>query len=502
MSSANPPSGTTTSEESQEKISKPLFLGDGDPKGLGRKRRAHSTRILASTSFRLTLAYAAIFVTGTLVLLYAGGFVMMWILGDQLEKSVVDEAMALEGLYRDQGASALEEEIDQRAAQALETGLSYNLTSGALGADDRELLAGDLPFTGFAAGWFDYQPPDEDDDGEMNKALAYQLDDQLWLVVAVDMDPVHDTWELMLGGTGWTLGISLPLALICGAIMSAMVLRRIETINATTLQIRDGGMSSRVPVEGSGDEFDRLSEHINVMLDSIQTLTRNIQQVSIGIAHDLRTPLTRVYNRLEGLKAGPNNLAPEARERLVGTAEGALEEIGSLLETFDALLRIGQIEAGSRRAGFKRFGLSDMLTELAETYEVMASESGKSLTATIAEGCEMRGDRALLVQMVANVVENAIEHTPAKSKIALNLVKAEGKVNLTVWDSGQGIPRDEHENVFKRFYRLDQSRTNRGNGLGLSIVHAIASLHGINIRLCNQPTGFSIEFSLPMIAPS
>jgi len=296
----------------------------------------------------------------------------------------------------------------------------------------------------------------------------------------------------MLAGTGWTLAISFPLALLCGGMMSAMVLRRIEAISETAKQIRDGGLHRRAPLRGTDDEFDRLTAHINAMLDSIEDLTKNIQEVSSGIAHDLRTPLTRISNRLQALQG-----QEVTKGRLEQATEAALAEVDSLLVTFDALLRIGQIEAGTRRAGFQKLDFSALVGELAETYEVMASESDRSLKTEVAPDIQVQGDRALLVQMVANVLENAIVHTPVQTEISMSLLQQGDAVRLTIVDNGPGVPEEERERVFRRFYRVDRSRSTNGSGLGMSIVRSIANLHEIDVQISDNEPGLRVEFLVP-----
>jgi methyl-accepting chemotaxis protein len=230
------------------------------------------------------MGYATLFVITTLAVIFAVGAVAMFVFRAELKDDVVSELRALEVVAEQEGSAALVSALEARARESGETGLSYQLVSPA-GA----LLFGNFGLAGLDPEWFEFVPPGEEED-EFQLARAIRLVDGSWLAVAADLEPVHDTWELMLAGTGWTLGISFPLALLCGAVMSAMVLRRIETINATTTRIRDGGLNERAPLRGTNDEFDRLTAHINAMLDSIEALTRNIHEVSSGIAHDLRTP--------------------------------------------------------------------------------------------------------------------------------------------------------------------------------------------------------------------
>jgi signal transduction histidine kinase len=442
-------------------------------------------KVFSSASFRLTMGYATLFVVTTLAAVFAAGTIAMLVFRAELKDEVVSELQALEVLAGQEGTRGLVEALEARAAEGAETGLSYHLAG-----PDGEPLFGDFGLVALESGWFEFVPPGEEDD-EFQLARALRLSDGSWLAVAADLEPVHDTWELMLAGTGWTLGISFPLALLCGAVMSAMVLRRIETINATTTRIRDGGLNERAPLRGTNDEFDRLTANINAMLDSIEALTRNIYEVSSGIAHDLRTPLTRVSNRLQALQG-----RQLSRESLDDEVEAVLAELGGVLATFEALLRIGEIEAGTRRAGFQMLDLSALAGELAETYEVMAAENDKALTCSVEPGIRVQGDRALLVQMIANVLENAIVHTPAGTVISLSLSGTADGACLAIADSGPGLTDAERQRIFTRFYRGDRSRPANGNGLGMSIVRSIAALHGIKVALADNAPGLRVELSL------
>ena len=255
--------------------------------------------------------------------------------------------------------------------------------------------------------------------------------------------------------------------------------------------MREGELSRRAPVAGTGDEFDSLAKNINAMLAQIETLTRNLRNVSVGIAHELRTPLARIQNRLVELQA--NDLP---REKVDAAVAAGLAEIEAALVTFDALLKIGQIEADAQRKGFEMLKLSDLVAELAEVYEPVASESGKRLDARIDADVELVGNRALLAQMISNLLENAIEHTPEGTHITLALDATAGARRLVVQDDGPGIPEADSEQVFERFYRLERNRKAPGNGLGLSLVKSICSLHGFAIRLVSANPGARFEISV------
>ena len=279
---------------------------------------------------------------------------------------------------------------------------------------------------------------------------SLSLPDGGWLNAAVSQERYHDVAELMLAGAVWTVAIALPLALLSGALLSRAILGRLAEIAATAESVRGGTLSQRVPVSAKGDEFDRLSVALNGMLGTIEALTRNLRNVSVGIAHELRGPLTRVRNRL--VTIDPRD--PDAVEPAI---ESSLAEIDATLVTFDALLKIGQIEARSPGHGFRAVDLSMLLAELAEIYRPVAADRCKRLDARIAANVVLQGDRPLLTQMISNLLENAIEHTPDGTRITVELGAAGGVHQLVVQDDGPGIPPSETERIFDRFYRLEHT---------------------------------------------
>jgi signal transduction histidine kinase len=224
------------------------------------------------------------------------------------------------------------------------------------------------------------------------------------------------------------------------------------------------------------------------MLDTIETLTRNLRNVSVGIAHELRGPLTRLRNRLVAMN-------PSEPEGLEPAIESSIAELDATLVTFDALLKIGQIETRSQGKGFGAVDLSGLLAELAEVYAPVAADQRKRLDARIAANVVLHGDRPLLTQMISNLLENAIEHTPENTRIVVELDAAGGGHRLVVQDDGPGIPPAETERVFDRFYRLDGGGSH-GNGLGLSLVRSICGLHGFVIRLDPTATGARFEITM------
>ncbi len=337
----------------------------------------------------------------------------------------------------------------------------------------------------------DQQTPDDgfDDDEAGDQALLFGLMlGGARLVVGRGLSEVEETTELLFGALIWTLSLTVFLALAGGLVFSRAAVRRVAVISRTTDAIVAGDMTNRVPVEGRDDELSHLAHNINRMLDRNEALMAGLRQVSDDIAHDLRTPLGRLRQKLE------------RAHRQESTVEGckaalveALKETDGILETFAALLRIAQIEAGSRKSRFTRIDLSGLAGAIAEAYEDVAETEGHLFATRIEPGIEIEGDRDLLSQALANLVENAIRHTPSGTDIALDL-RREGKgAVLSVADHGTGIPEAERSNVLKRFYRLEQSRTSPGSGLGFALVKAIAELHDAALNLSDNGPGLRIE---------
>lgn len=441
--------------------------------------------IIGSAAFRLTLRFAGIFVACLLVLDLGLGLTARWVVEREAKAQVEEELGSLRTAFDQGGATGLARLIGEHAEDAEEAGIVFGYQTA-----DGALLAGGLAIPEPEIGWSVVTPEGIDAD-EALWVKSARLPDGTWVNVATDSETYHDIGELMLAGALWTVAIALPLALLSGALLSRAVLRRLARIAETVEGVREGELSRRAPLAGTQDEFDRLAGNINAMLDTIESLTRNLRNVSVGIAHELRTPLARIRNRLVEMKEGgidPGQLEP--------AIDGALAEIDAALTTFDALLKIGQIEANAQRKGFETVRFSDLVAELAEVYEPVAMEQDKQLSARVTPDVELRGNRALLVQMISNLLENAIEHTPAGTSITVELsASGEGRT-LIVQDDGLGIPPTESERIFDRFYRLDRSHTKPGNGLGLSLVRSICSLHGFTVRLSPNASGARFEISM------
>lgn len=439
--------------------------------------------VTRTAAFRLTLRFAVFFVACLLVLDLGLGLVARWGI-ERTTRAEIEEA--LDSLRKAHGAGGAAA-VARLAAEFGGDADAGEIVAG-LQTPDGALLAGGLVLPAPRTGWSVLAVEGVDED-EALWVKSVRLPDGGWLSAGTSSETYHDVAELMLAGAAWSVAIGLPLALISGALLSRAVLRRLAPIAETAGQVGEGDLARRAPLAGTGDEFDRLAGNINAMLDTIESLTRNLRNVSVGIAHELRSPLTRIRNRLVELSAsGPG---PE-RDAI----DGALVEIDAALGTFDALLRIGQIEANAQRKGFEALDLSQLVSSLAEVYRPVAAEQGKQFSASVAPEVKVRGNRELLTQMIANLLENAIEHTPDGTSIRMELSASPDGPRLVVEDDGPGIPAEESMRVFDRFYRLDRSRSKPGNGLGLSLVKSICGLHGFAVRLTPSTSGAKFEVSI------
>jgi len=293
----------------------------------------------------------------------------------------------------------------------------------------------------------------------------------------------------------WTVILILLLGLLGGALMSRNMLQRLDAINRTSGEIIAGDLTRRVPRTGSGDEFDTLAENLNRMLDRIERLMKGLREVTDSVAHDLRTPLNRLRNRLEESAARLTASGTQA-----GEIERAIAETDQLIGTFNALLLIAETDAGTTRAAMTVLDLQSVAADVLELYEPLAEERG--VTLTLAPGnVAIEGNRSLIAQALANLVDNAIKYTPEGGGVRIGTNVGEKSVELSVTDSGPGIPLEDRARVVDRFVRLEASRHSPGTGLGLSLVAAVAHFHNAELALeDNAPTGLKAVLRFPRTA--
>lgn len=448
----------------------------------------HPIKLLRTASFRLTALYAVLFSAFALALFAATYLIATNYMARQLDASIAAQVADLVGDPATEDLAQLAALVRQRE-ETPGTREFYYLLENASG----RRMAGNLPSIEPRRGWLDLPMPnvssDDAEQGHAIRAFGERLSGGAFLLVALDTYRLGEVSELMARVFAWSLAVAFLLALAGGVVVSSGFLRRVDAINRAADEIVGGNLSRRIPIKGSGDDFDRLSANLNGMLDRIQALMEDVRQLSNDIAHDLRTPLARLRQRLEGARGAARSIGDYEK-----AVEQAIIETDAVLDTFSALLRIAQIESGSRRSGFARVDLSAVTHNVVDTYLAVAEDQRQVLRYDIAPHVHVHGDRELLTQMLANLVENALRHTSAGSiiDVSLSASNASHGPSLAVSDNGPGIPATERDKVFRRFYRLDSSRATPGTGLGLSLVAAVAGLHGASVALEDNAPGLEI----------
>ena len=419
----------------------------------------------------------------------------------QTDETIDAEITGLAEQYRQRGLAGLVAVINERSNPERGSSMLYLLT------DQRQ-----NPLAGNLSRWPDLEVEKDgwmrfrlDADGRRGdgphiaQATSFVLAGGVQLLVGRDLAENVAFRNRIVAALASSGALMLVLGLIGGIVLSRRALARIETINRTSDRIMAGEFDRRVPLKGSGDEFDRLAQNLNAMLDQIERLMAGMRQVTDNIAHDLRSPLGRLRSRIEVALIEPPSPDASTAERYREVLQQTIGEADHLLATFTALLDIAEAEAGSPRGRMAPLDLAAFARDLADLYEPVAEEKGQTLTiATDPAPIEVRGDRHMLSRAVANLLENAVKCTPSGGRIAVT-VTTDGKMaRLVVADDGPGIPAAERERVFDRFYRLEASRTTEGNGLGLSLAQAVVRLHGGTIALGDNGPGLVATVTLPL----
>ena len=356
-----------------------------------------------------------------------------------------------------------------------------------------QLIAGNLPVKRLRPGWHSLTAPENGvfaPHVRVIRGRARRAGGGI-LFVGENATMLNELDELIRRSFAIGFGFTLLIGLGVGLFFGRRALFRIEAIGATSREIMAGDLTRRLALSGTGDEFDHLAEAINAMLARIETLMENIRQVGNELAHDLRSPLGRLRETLELALREPEPA------RMQGAVEEAIIQVDDSLALFAAILRLAQIESGARRASFTRIDLSALLVSVAETYELVAEEAGQSLAASIAPRLSLHGDAALLTQLFANLIENAVRHCPRGAGITLVAMAAAQATEVAVRDDGPGIPPERLPLVLRRFGRLDTSRNSEGHGLGLPLAVAIAELHDARLTLEDAEPGLRVIIRFP-----
>lgn len=453
-------------------------------------------QLFTSYTFRFMSGYVAglsVAVFVVLAAIYAGTSYSYF---SQVHDSVQGQLDELTETYQLGGVEAAEAFIAQRTEPS-----SLNRFFFLVVDEHRHKLAGNLdrwPHTSpHVAGWLSFELDtlwrgEGEPLGAEFIARSTVLPSGHHVLVARHYGDVILSAKLVAGALVRSMVATILLGTIGGIIIANLSMQRINAINRSLQRIMSGDLTERIPVSTAGGDYRDLTTNLNRMLNRIESLMEGLRQVSDNIAHDLRTPLTRLRNHLADLQGQVKGESMETVQQLLDEADG-------LLATFNALLRIAQVESGNRRAGFGPVELPVLLADVAELYEPLAVDRGIMLETDLALAtAEVLGDRDLLFQAFANLLDNALKFTPAGGRVELALKGGDSGLQVTVSDSGSGIPEQERDKVFGRFYRMESSRSvGAGNGLGLSLVQAVIHLHGGGIRLCDNRPGLRVEVLLP-----
>lgn len=441
--------------------------------------------VIDTISFKLSALYLSLFLLSFLAIGLTVYLLTTHTLERQLKNSIEIEANRLKAEYGAGGMDELKEEVAEDDC----------LTSHICGLLDRNgaLIGGNFGSFKPSPGWQTLIRPAADkkfqrEEIEIIYMKVIPLPNSIWLGVGHDGEYIRDAGKAVIQAFIWGFVLVVFLGAVGGLYLSSAFLRKIQGITESTQAIIAGDLKHRLPISKNRDELDKLALLLNLMLDKIGDLIENIQQVSNDIAHDLRTPLSHLKFRLED---AVNRSLSEAGYRIQIAL--AIKEVDTILATFSALLRISQIESGSRRAGFKTVNFSNVVVSVAEALAPVAEEQDKTIHSAIDLDATLFGDKELLTQLVFNLLDNAIVHTPEHTRIDLSLRSFGHRIELIIADNGPGIDDANRQKVLQRFYRLEQSRTTPGNGLGLNIVSAIADLHDGTLVLSDNNRGLKVS---------
>jgi signal transduction histidine kinase len=452
------------------------------------------TRTLKSSTFRLALMCIAVF-SGTVFALL--GYVY-WATADYVhdrcDRAISADRALLVQAYETTGHDALINLVTQRVAgRGFEAGIYLLLDPS------RVVLAGNLrswpPALLGTQGWADFEAP-EAAAHVLLRATYETLPDGSRLLVGRSLDDLDRFIGTIKTALVYGAILTLVLATVAGIFVTRRTVGRIEAVNAATREIMQSRLANRIPLRGTSDEWDQLAENLNAMLDRIEELMREVGQVADNVAHDLRTPLTRLRGRLEQASHEEFDL-----ERYHALLTDTTTELDAVLGMFSSLLRISRIEALDPSGAFRIIDLDQVAGEVAELFDAAAEERGGHIKFESAGRVPVRGDRDLLFDAISNLVDNAIRHGGA-GDVQVTVRNDDQCPTLSVADRGPGIPLEERKHVLKRFYRIERSRSNPGSGLGLSLVAVVARLHRAHLAMEDNGPGLKIELRFPGIESS
>jgi len=429
-----------------------------------------------SSAFRITLVYVLLFGLSVSIIL---GFVYWSTIvytTNQTKEAINAELQVLSNTYERRGYPGLVNLLSERVRiQQQRPGDS----SVYLLVDEQyQTLVGNI------SSW----PQQAEDRSDGWLEFKFVIENRYSLLVGQGMKDLANLKEVVGRALIWGLALTLALGVIGGFMMRQTLSSRLSAINQTARKIMRGDLRKRIATKDSGDEFDELANNLNSMLDQIEGGMEGVRRVSDNIAHDLKTPLARLKNRVEELrfKVAGNGEQEASVDQIIHEADG-------LLTTFNALLRIARIEYSEQRKGFKNVDINSIIHDIEELYEPLIEEKGQSLSVQLGASIEIWADRDMLFQAFANLLDNAIKYTPQQGFISIRSLTEGGKWQLSITDNGPGIPENEHDKVVQRFYRLDQSRTTPGSGLGLALVFAVLKVHNMELEFFDNKPGLKVN---------
>ncbi len=436
-------------------------------------------KILRTATFRLTALYLLLFAASVGLLALLLYFTARSALEAEVRAQITTETNLLMFEYREDGLDELLEEIEERIDKAAPgQRLQYVVQS-----PQGKVIFDDIPPQRDAGGWRRL-------DGEVPRLFYFTPLDKGYLFgVGKDLVSLQSTERVLAKTVGWILAVALIIGLAGGWILSRRTLAQLRGITHTARDVGNGQLSQRIPVSNSGDELDELGQTLNGMLDRIEQLMSSVRHVSTGIAHDLRTPLARLRNRLESLRANSTDATQQAE------LDQTLAETDTILQTFSSMLRLAEVESGTLKDRFKPLDLSALLQQLADAYRPLLEEAGGRLGVDVEPGISVLGDAGLLQQLVANLLENTLRHAGPSPEVELKLAALSGHASLEVSDRGPGIPAEQRERALQPFERLGDGAGS--SGFGLALVAAIARLHDAELTLLDNQPGLRCRLVFP-----
>ena len=436
--------------------------------------------LFRSAAYRIAFISSLAFALATLCLGAAVYYAAHAALARQLDASIEQATDSLLTEFHDDGMRGLREALSQRAAREPDT-LGY-----ALFDPSGRKVAGQMDTPRATAGWRRITFMDPKEGVDPARALVTDLPSGYQLIVAADLEPLEEIDHTILIIFGIACVALAGIGALGTLLLGGYLRRRLRRIERTASAIVAGDLTPRMEIGPSDDEFDQVAASLNAMLDRIEALVANLRQVTSDLAHDMRTPLARLRNRLETLRDRSRD--PDCSE----IAEDAVERADEVLRLFEAILRISELDGSDLKHRFAPVDLSNLVNELGEMHSPIAEDEGRSLLWTSVPDCIVHGDRELIAQALINLIENALRHTPPGSQICLTAACDAQTVTVSVSDNGPGIPEEDRKRVFERFVRLESSRSAPGHGLGLSLVQAVAHAHDATIALRDMNPGLEV----------